>query len=99
MNVPSIPYVPPIYKDVHMFNGTPQRVIDTDAVQQAFNGQTGFNQQVNALLTDLVTKVIDMQRLIDWVKEHYPEVLAQYEANKQWLKRLESGEVCETTEK
>lgn len=97
--VPSIPYVPPVYRDVHMSNGTPQKVLDTDAVQTAFNGQQAFNDQIGHTLVVLINKVNQLEAVFDWVKEHYPEVLAQYEANKQWLERLDNSAVCETTEK
>lgn len=97
--IPQVPWVPPVYKDVMMHNGSSQKVIDTDAVQTAFAGQQAFNQQVNSLLTDMITKLRHMQSVLDWVREHYPEILVQYEANKQWLMRLERGDVCHTTEK
>ncbi len=68
---------------------------DPRAVQHNFHQQHGHNVTVAAAIDDLYKKV----EVLNWVAEHYPEILATREANKLWLARMEGGDHCETTEK
>lgn len=69
--------------------------VDPSAVMNNFNQQHSHNVTVAAAIEDIYKKL----EVLNWVGEHYPEILATREANKAWLERMEKGPDCETAQK
>lgn len=76
-------------------NSGTQYVIDAQMVQRNFESQHMFNAATQTAIKEIHEKL----DVLEWVKEHYPEVLVQYAANIAWNKALNKGPVCGTTTK
>lgn len=73
------------------YSSHPFAAVDPNATQQNFNMQGSFNTQTAKAIADIVQRL----EALEWVSEHYPEVLHQYSASKKWEAAFDRGPVCD----